>query len=255
MPEVEIEKAASEAARNAPEKEVFSFAVGEKRYWIKRARPTGSNLLHHAAWRVTKLPLLVPVERQNAAEALQHESSKLRRLAAGGIPVPKVVLVTEEYFVMEDNGTSLRRILREGREDELSRRLYRELFETLGTLHFIGEYHGGSQLRNFNYRKGRIYFLDFEEKFPETIPLQTLQFRDLFLLLFSLVKDRHPLDYSEVIGRYMHSSGNDWAVEELKKLTEKTHALEALVRFPPIWKILDKDSKATYRMIQEIRKL
>ncbi|WP_457602690.1 hypothetical protein [Nitratifractor sp.] len=255
MPEIEIEKAAREAALAAPGKEVFSFDFEEKRYWIKRARPTGSNLLQHAAWRATKLPLLVPVLRQSASEALRHESSKLRRLADRGIRVPSVVLLTQEYFVMEDNGISLRKILREGREDEFSRRLYRELFETLGRLHSIGEYHGGSQLRNFNYREGEIAFLDFEEKFPESIPLKTLQFRDLFLLLFSLVKDRHPLDYSEVIGHYVRSSGNDWVVEELKKLTEKTPLLEALVRFPPIWKILDKDSKATYRMIQEIRKI
>ncbi len=255
MPNIEFEKAAREAARTAPGKEVFSFDFEGKRYWIKRARPTGSNLLHHAAWRATKLPLLVPAVRQSASEALRHESSKLRRLADRGICVPAVELVTEEYFVMEDNGTSLRKILREGREDDLSRQLYRELFETLGRLHSIGEYHGGSQLRNFNYRGGNIAFLDFEEKFPESIPLKTLQFRDLFLLLFSLVKDRHPLDYSEAIGHYVRSSGNDWVVDELKKLTEKTRALEALVRFPPLWKILDKDSKATYRMIQEIRKI
>jgi hypothetical protein len=31
--------------------------------------------------------------------------------------------------------------------------------------------------------------------------------------------------------------------------------LERIIAFPPLWKILDKDTRATHRLFQEIRKL
>ena len=254
MQESELKGSAREASEARPDREIFSFEHEGERYWLKRARATGSNPLHHLAWRVTKLPLLVPVARQKPADALRHESGKLQRLEKIGIPVPRVVLVTEEYFVMNDSGPSAHAVLREGGiEDPII--LYEELFRQLGRLHSFGEYHGGSQVRNFTYRNDTLHFIDFEENFPETIPIETLQFRDLFLLLFSLVKDRHPADYRVLVDLYTQSSGNDWAVTELKAFADRMKKMEKIVSAPPIWKLLDKDSKATYRLIQELKKL
>ncbi len=243
-----------EALQAQPKREVIPIDHESKRYWVKRARATGSNPLHHAAWRLTKVPLLVPVLRQSPSEALRHESSKLQRLRSEGVPVPEMMEVGNDYFVLEDAGPSLHRCLREEilPKNEES---YGALFETLGGLHRMGEYHGGSQVRNFTWRDDTIHFIDFEENFSPSIPLETLQFRDLFLLLFSLAKDRHPLRYAPMIARYRDASGNDWAEDRLREFARSLKPLEKLVAFPPLWKILDKDTKATHRLIQELKKL
>ena len=254
MPKSDLARSAREASKARPDREVFSFEHGGERYWLKRGRATGSNPLHRLAWKLTKLPLLVPVARQKPSEALRHESSKLQRLEKNGIPVAHVLLVTDTYFVMSDSGPSVRSLLRRGRVDDPAA-LCEELFELLGRLHSLGEYHGGSQIRNFTYRDGVMRFIDFEENFPETIPLETLQFRDLFLLLFSLAKDSYPVDYRALVDLYSRSSGNDWAVPELKAFADRMKRMEKIVSFPPIWNFLDKDSKATYRLIQELKKL
>ena len=254
MTDIDLEHAAQEAAQREPAQEVFSFEHRQRRYWLKRARRTGSNLLHHAAWRLSGLALLTPVKHQSPQAALLHESRKLRRLRDKGINVPEVFLVTDDFFVMEDTGRGFPAALREGLLEDSSPG-YAPLFRQLGHLHRSGEYHGGSQIRNFTYRDGRIYLIDFEENFAEEIPLETLQFRDLFLLLFSLAKDRHPVDYAAMADLYAETSGNNWAKERLRHFAEKVAPLEKLIAFPPLWRVLDKDTKATYRLIGELKKL
>ena len=254
MTSTDLEQAAREAAQAWPKKEVFAFEHGGKRFWLKRARRTGSNLLHHIAWQFSGLPLLTPVKRQSPRTALHHESEKLRRLRKKGIPVPTVLLVSDEFFVMEDTGESFNSAIKNDRLQPTAEN-YGLLFRHLGELHRTGEYHGGSQIRNFTYREGQVSLIDFEENFAENISLETLQFRDLFLLLFSLAKDRHPLDYAAMADLYAETSGNNWAREHLRRLAEKTAPLEKVIAFPPLWRILDKDTKATYRLIGELKKL
>ena len=254
MTNPDLERAAREAARTQPKREVFPFEYAGERYWLKRARSTGSNLLHHAAWQLSRLPLLTPVRRQSPHAALRHESRKLRRLREKGINVPEVFLVTDDFFVMEDTGQSFRSAIRKGIL-ESSEQTYALLFRHLGLLHRSGEYHGGSQIRNFTYREGRVSLIDFEENFSETIPLETLQFRDLFLLLFSLAKDRHPLDYAAMTELYSDTSGNAWARERLRQFADKAAPIEKIIAFPPLWRLLDKDTKALYRLIGELKRL
>ena len=254
MTSTDLEQAAREAAQTRPKKEVFAFEHGGKRFWLKRARRTGSNLLHHAAWRLSGLALLTPVKHQSPQAALLHESRKLRRLREKGINVPEVFLVTDDFFVMEDTGENFPSVIRDGLVEDIPQS-YAPLFRQLGHLHRSEEYHGGSQIRNFTYREGRVYLIDFEENFAEEIPLETLQFRDLFLLLFSLAKDRHPIDYAAMADLYAETSGNDWAREHLRRFAKKTAPLEKVIAFPPLWRVLDKDTKATYRLIGELKKL
>jgi tRNA A-37 threonylcarbamoyl transferase component Bud32 len=160
----------------------------------------------------------------------------------------------EDFFVMEDTGPTFRAVF----HDDLlpaSEESFALLFDALGRLHQMGEYHGGSQTRNFTYRDGKVYLIDFEENFDDSTPLRTLQFRDLFLLMFSLAKDRLPVDWGAMVERYSMVSGNDWTAGELRAFAQKTRFLERLVAFPPLWRILDKDSKATYRLIQDLKRL
>jgi len=249
----DLEQAARKAALAQPKKEVLAFEHNGKRFWLKRARATGSNLLHRAAWRLSGFSLLTPVKRQDPRSALQHESQKLQRLQAKGIPVPQVYLVTDDFFVMEETGENFPTVLRK-KLLEPSRQSYALLFRQLGALHRSGEYHGGSQIRKFTYRDDHVFLIDFEENFPDTVPLETLQFRDLFLLFFSLAKDRHPVDYAAMTDLYAETSGNAWARDHLRHFAQKADPLGKIITFPPLWKILDKDTKATYRLIGELKK-
>ena len=250
----DLKSVAEAAARQRPEKEILPFEWKGSRYWLKRARKTGSNPLHHAAWKIFRLPLLVPVRSQTPKEALLHESGKLRRLREAGLSVPDVPLVTEEFFVMEDNGPTAHHLLRH-ELDENPEKFVLKLFESLGELHRLGEYHGGPLVRNLTYYDDSVGFIDLEESFAEDVPLRSLHLRDLFLLLFSLSKDRHPFDLDAAIPRYMRASGNDWAAFELKNFARKLRALEKIASFPPLWKILDKDSKAVHRLLQKLQRL
>ena len=254
MTSTDLEQAAREAAQARPKKEVLAFEHEGKRFWLKRGRRTGSNLLHRAAWRLSRLSLLTPVKRQAPRAALQHESRKLQRLKEQGIPVPEVYLVTDDFFVMEDAGESFNSVIKSGKLLPTEEN-YGLLFRHLGELHRTGEYHGGSQIRNFTYRDGHVCFIDFEENFAEGTPLETLQFRDLFLLLFSLAKDSHPVNYAAMADLYAETSDNGWARERLRHFAEKTAPLEKLIALPPLWRVLDKDTKATYRLIGELKKL
>jgi len=248
----DLRSAAEAAARTAPKKEILSFEYQGQRYWLKRGRPTGSNLLHRAVWHLSRFPLLVPVLRQDAAQARAYESDKIRRLGTSGHPVPEILLTTDAWFVMSDTGPVLRDLLyRRERNDAR----VRQIFEALGALHRSGEYHGGSQLRNLTWSDGKIHFIDFEERFDPAIDRETLQLRDLFLLLFSFAKDRIPMDYPEQISYYRSVSGNDDFDRRLHSLFRHLGWLERTIALPPIWKILDKDTKATYRLIQELKKL
>lgn len=248
----DLERTARQAAETSPNKEILSFEFEGARYWIKRGRATGSNFFHRTAWRLTGFPLLIPVLRQNAAESRQHEADKIDRLEKLGLSVPKVVLRNDEWFVMTDTGPNLRRLLYKNAEPDQS--LILSAFTALGNLHSQGCYHGGSQLRNLTWSQKKIHFIDFEENFDESINLKTLQLRDLFLLLFSFAKDRIPVNYSRLIALYQHASGNDDFDRRLQQMFRKLGWLEKIIAFPPLWKLLDKDTKATYRLIQELKK-
>jgi RIO-like serine/threonine protein kinase len=248
----ELERRAKEASEAFPAKEILSFEWNGEKYWLKRARKTGSNLLHHAVWRLSHFPLLVPVEHQSPREALEHESTKLRRLATEGIPVPELLLQNDDYFVMAHTGPTLRSLLYRKAADE---RLTRKVFGALAALQRTGEYHGGSQLRNLTWTGETIAFIDFEEKFDSGADLKLLQLRDLFLLLFAFAKDRIPLDYASHIRLYCEESGNRDFDRQLREMIRPLGWVERIVAFPPLWKVLDKDTRATYRLFQEIKKL
>jgi tRNA A-37 threonylcarbamoyl transferase component Bud32 len=247
-----LEPALEQALKGHPHGEVFSFEAEGERYWIKRPRRTGSNLLHRGVWHLSRFPILVPVQAQSPREALLHESGKLRRLRERGLPVPEVLSVTDRYFVMRDTGTPLRKLLYRRDPDP---RLTLGSFETLARLHRTGEYHGGSQLRNLTWDGQRIHLIDFEESFDGQIDRKVLQLRDLFLLLFSIAKDRIPIDYRQHIARYREISGNDDFDRRLREMFQNFGWLEKIIAFPPLWRLLDKDTRATYRLIQELKKL
>lgn len=240
-------------AQNAG-REIFRWEADGKRYWIKHGRPTGSTKIHALGYRVSGLPFLHPVEAKDPRQSVRFEAQKLQRLHEAGLPVPSVCWTFPDFFIMEDRGESLADRLKTALSDEREI-LLGECIDALGALHRAGEYHGASQVRNFVLDKSaNVSIIDFEESFPSTASLRSLQFRDLFLLLYSLHRQRTETDYPRLIERYMRSSGNDDFALELHRLYRRFSWIARLIAVDGIRHRLGSDAEILHRLFESIRR-
>jgi tRNA A-37 threonylcarbamoyl transferase component Bud32 len=243
-----------EHLRSNPQHEVQSIKRDGKKFWIKRARNTGSNLLHHIAYKITKNPILIPAEYKSAHEALQFESSKLKKLHELSIPVPRVVLVTEDYFVIEDCGPTVNTLLRNNSVSNPNE-LIQKALDALAALHNQNEYHGGSQIKNLTYQNETVFFIDFEESFPPEAKLDELQFRDLFLFLISISRAKIEINYQSFILKYIELTRKHDTIERFHVLIGKVTFLMKLLEYKFIWSIVDRDTKSVYQLLKQIQNI
>lgn len=237
-----------------PMLEIFSIEYQGQKVWVKRARKTGSNLFHHLVYKLTKNPLAKPVENKNPKEALKFESSKLKALYELDIAVPKVIHVTENYFVLEDCGPTIEYYIKKNLLDDTMHMLENIITE-LATLHNKNEFHGGSLLRNFTYKDEKIYFIDFEESFDEESDMKELQFRDLCLFLFSISKAKIEADYQSLLIKYIDLTNNKEVIQKFHELVSKVSFLIKLVENKTIWNNLGKDGKSVFRLLKELKNI
>ena len=99
--------------------------------------------------------------------------------------MPRVALVTPEFFVLDYCGTVVATLLEKWTpavwRDELPR-----LAGELGEFHRAVHWHGGAQIKNVTQADGINYRIDFEENFGEVLPLAVAQTADLVLFLNSI---------------------------------------------------------------------
>ncbi len=233
--------------------EIFPLDRAGRRYWFKRGRPTGSTAIHALGYRLTGLPFLRPVERKSAVEAAAWEAAKLRRLSERGLPVPEILAEGEGFFVMTDRGEGLAGLLKRA-EAELAKRWLDGVVDALAVLHRAGEYHGASQIRNFVLDGDEgVGIIDFEESFPTNSVLKALQFRDLFLLLYSLHRQKQEADYPALLRRYIAASGNESFEEELRALYRRFRWLAKLVEPEGVRRRLGSDAEILHRLFESIK--
>lgn len=244
-----IETIIDKRLTNDPTLEIFNIEYEGKKLWIKKARKTGSNLLHHFVYLLTKNPILIPVENKNPKEALKFESSKLQELYDLSIPVPKVIQVSKEYFVLEDCGLTVNHLIKNNLVDNPTR-IFENIITQLARLHNLGKFHGGSQIKNFTYKDEKIYFIDFEEGFNREIDIKELQFRDLFLFLVSLSKAKVEIDYKNLLYKYIDLTNNKDVIQKFHKLASNVNILIKMVENKAVWRILDRDTKSVYRLLK-----
>jgi tRNA A-37 threonylcarbamoyl transferase component Bud32 len=240
--------------KSNPKREIFHIEVKGKKVWVKRARKTGSNLLHKIAYMLTKNPIVIPVENKTPQEALQFESSKLQLLHKLSIPVPKVIEITDNYFILEDRGPTIHRLISKGFFSNPSEVLEQTIIQ-LALLHNMDQFHGGSQIKNFTYTDEQIYFIDFEESFNKAIDIKELQFRDLFLFLFSISKLNIEIDYENLIKKYIDLTKKKDVIEKFHTLTSKVNFLMKLVENKTIWNLIDRDTKSVYRLLTQLKNI
>ena len=226
-------------------KEIFKFFHENKKYWVKKARETKSNIFHRLFYKLTSFDVLLPVENKTAHSAMLFETNKLNDFNLAGIKAAKVKGRNASFFVLEDCGQNIyyhlkdKNISETEKEDALNKTI-----ESLCKIHNNGFYHGGAQIRNFTYFKNEVYTIDLEDSFNQNIDLETLQFRDFLLFLLSLLKlsGKYDFDFEATIYDYVSKTNNKLFISRLKKTTSK---LSFLIPFGKILKgILSKDANA-----------
>ncbi|MCP4971708.1 MAG: hypothetical protein GY932_14070 [Arcobacter sp.] len=128
------------------DKEIFSFFYENKKYWLKKARATSSNIFHKICYKLFSYDILVPVENKSPKESLYFESAKLKLFLENGIDVPKVVFRNNECFVMSDSGNTVYEYIKKDDivKDEFEYYL-NNMITLLSKVHNYGFYHGGAQ--------------------------------------------------------------------------------------------------------------
>ena len=244
-----------EALRKKPDEDVFSVIYDDQKLWIKKARSTGSNTFHKWAYKLIKNPLIVPVDEKSPQEAIQHEASKIKRLFALGIHVPKVIdSTTDGYFILEDRGPTINDLMHNNLVND-PMALFEKVVTQLSNLHNKNEFHGSSQIKNFTYQaeQDAVFFIDFEESFDKSIAIEDLQFRDLILFLLSLSRLDIPLDYESLLDTYIQLTGKKDVLKRFQVLISKVSFLMQIMRYKSVWNLLDNDTKGIYTLLQQIK--
>ena len=240
-------------------KEIFSFIFGEKKYWLKKARATNPNKIQTFFYKFFYFELLIPSLYKNSIEALEFESSKLERFKILGINVPNIVYKCEDFFVLEDSGQSLYELLKNKDIEEKEFYFYVDLLlQELAKIHNLNEFHGGSQVRNFTYKDDRVFVIDFEESFCESIDIKTLQYRDflLFILSFTKIKEaKFKVNYSYIIDKYLELSNNKEFIIKLKNFAKKLNFFVWLYNKEFIRKRVGSDVKYFFELMEILNKM
>ncbi|HJV93989.1 MAG TPA: hypothetical protein VJ572_10940 [Azonexus sp.] len=201
MNEEQTLEAAARAALATHHSRALVFEHEGRRYVVKKLAEKPRKLLQTLFMRwlvkhITGQPLpLRTLALSEAAGSMDFEANRLQALAAAGVRVPRVALVTPEFFVLDYCGTVVATLLEDWNAATWRAELPR-LAGELGEFHRAGHWHGGAQIKNITQADGRYYRIDFEENFGEFLPLAVAQTADLVLFLNS-ISLAGPIDESE----------------------------------------------------------
>ena len=248
-------KAAAEAAFLNRGDRAVVFEHEGQRYVAKRLAEKPRKLIQtlFMRWlvkRITGQPLpMQTLALSEAAHSMDFEAQRLKGLAEAGIRVPRVALLTADFFVLDYCGTVVATLLENWNQETWRVELHR-LASELGEFHRAGHWHGGAQIKNITLQNGLSYRIDFEENFGQFLPLTVTQAADLMLFLNS-ISLAGPIDESEarqllpqLIDRYFTAHPND----EIKRVIQRTVPLmRGVSRFT---RLFSRWSKKGIRRIQ-----
>lgn len=235
-------------------KEIFSFDFEGKKYWLKKARATKISKIQKFFYNIFSFELLIPSLEKTPKDALVFETTKIEKFKKLGINVPNIVYKSEDFFVLEDCGKTIYSILRDENIEEKNFYFYIDLvLKELAKMHSIGFFHGGSQLRNFTFKDGKVFVIDFEESFDENIDVRSLQYRDFLLFLLSFLKIKElsfKIDYEKIINRYLEISKNYEIKDKLLNFSSKLRFFLYLYKKEFIRKRVGSDVKYFFELIE-----
>ena len=124
-------KSVQSAITKAPDKRILSLSFENKTYFVKRRMGNGRNAF----------------AKQNPSAAFWCEAYKIMTVNARLPLAPKVVLLDEDFFVMEAAGKTLQGVAKEAEYAAVRHDAFEKAGQGLAQLHAAGLHHGRPALR------------------------------------------------------------------------------------------------------------
>lgn len=162
-----------EAIAENPDKRIIPLSFDGMNYFIKRRMSNGRNAF----------------AKQNPSASFWCEAYKIMTVNSRLPLAPKIVLLDEDFFVMENVGKTLQRVAKEEDYADVRLHAFTKAGEGLARLHVLGLHHGRPALRDIAYHRENdsVTLLDWEneKKFIQA-PAAVL---DLFLFIHSCFRE------------------------------------------------------------------
>lgn len=162
-----------EAIAENPDKRVIPLSFDGMNYFIKRRMSNGRNAF----------------AKQNPSASFWCEAYKIMTVNSRLPLAPKIVLLDEDFFVMENVGKTLQRVAKEEDYADVRLHAFTKAGEGLARLHVLGLHHDRPALRDIAYHRENdsVTLLDWEneKKFIQA-PAAVL---DLFLFIHSCFRE------------------------------------------------------------------
>lgn len=162
-----------EAIAENPDKRVIPLSFDGMNYFIKRRMSNGRNAF----------------AKQNPSASFWCEAYKIMTVNSRLPLAPKIVLLDEDFFVMENVGKTLQRVAKEEDYADVRLHAFTKAGEGLARLHVLGLHHGRPALRDIAYHRENdsVTLLDWEneKKFIQA-PAAVL---DRFLFIHSCFRE------------------------------------------------------------------
>lgn len=222
LPQVDsgLQAVAVALVATVPELRIQRISLAGQTAWLKRAhrQPVGIRSALRALLVSTGLAasrwLTLP---EGGPSQLEREARRITWLHAQGVAVPAVLAHGPGWLILEDRGVSARdlipRLALEGRLPVLQ-----GILDDMVTLHALGVWHGGGQIKNTTLDADLRSLIDFEDGFGDDADLLDLQARDLFLLLTSCA-DWVPASTLREFAQHYATRGNGQAVADRARQT------------------------------------
>ena len=197
--------------KNHHDERVFSFEFDGHKFWLKRIEKSieGS--------------FLTKIFKPNPYRSFAAEIKKLEILNEANAPAPKLVLKSDEFFVIEDVGESVARLFKYSTDEKFKHEILLKAARALAGLHALNFAHGRPALRDIE-----IKFLDFESKFFSD-DLELRKCRDLLVFIHELYRQKISNELvKEAIDEYVKANGSE--------IYERS--LRLIVKFKPLYYLL-----------------
>ena len=206
----------NEILKNHHDERVFSFEFDGQKFWLKRIEKSieGS--------------FLTKIFKPNPYKSFAAEIKKLEILNEANAPAPKLVLKSDEFFVIEDIGEPISQLIKYSNDENFKHEILLKAARALAGLHALNFAHGRPALRDIAIKNDEIKFLDFESKFFSD-DLELRKCRDLLVFIHELYRQKISNELvKEAIDEYIKANGSE--IYE--------HSLRLILKFKPLYYLL-----------------
>lgn len=233
----------------------FSFIYEGEKLWVKQPEISKTNIWHTLLTLFSKIlnnNFFKPTVVTDPKRSLAYEANKLAFLKSNGINVPKILIVKENYILLEDVGTPLSSLLNHDSivlDEKIE--ICKKLSAALANMHNKGFYHSRPALRDITYKGGKIYFMDFEENLENLLTTQEAIIRDGFIFVHALFRKLSSPELIAITLESYHRSLRPDLWDLLVSEGRRYHLTFLLIR--SLKRFLGKDGIAIYQTLHYFR--